>query len=512
MRFGRWLRRYWPETLLFMAVALPWLSLFALGLVWLWQGGHVWVWAMAAAVLGLLAWPLSISVQRRANAEARLALGDLAAPSSGWNAVERDAWAEVLAIADVTAPFFFTETEPLITSARDIVEVVARRFHPGARTAWAHFSLPEFLLLTERLSRDVRREALRHIPAVRAMRLSHLLWVHRQNERYGPVAQTGWRMGFGLWRVIRAALNPLQAAGQETSGLFMEKTTRVLSYRLRAYATRLLVLEIGRASIDLYSGRLALSDEDLRAARESDMAATADAVVPIRIVLIGQVNAGKSSLLNALAQEIRCAVGPLPTTSNATEHLLDLDGRPCVMVVDLPGLGESTDTSAELLVQAERADLIMWVASATQPARGPDRKRLDDFRAWADAQLARRPPPVVLALTHVDELRPAVEWTPPYDITAPAAGPKSRAIRAAVNAAARALDLRVDAIVPVAMPPGRESYNIDALWARIAIELDEAKLVQLDRLRVGQQGLSLRELAHQLGHASRTIVKGIVKA
>jgi hypothetical protein len=42
MRFGRWLRRYWPETLLFLAVALPWLSLFALGLVWLWQGGHVW--------------------------------------------------------------------------------------------------------------------------------------------------------------------------------------------------------------------------------------------------------------------------------------------------------------------------------------------------------------------------------------------------------------------------------------------------------------------------------------
>jgi hypothetical protein len=34
MKFGQWLRRYWPETLLFMAVALPWLSLFALGLVW----------------------------------------------------------------------------------------------------------------------------------------------------------------------------------------------------------------------------------------------------------------------------------------------------------------------------------------------------------------------------------------------------------------------------------------------------------------------------------------------
>jgi predicted GTPase len=511
MRFGPSLRRYWPETLLFMAVALPWMSVFALGLVWLWQGGHVLIWALAAAALGLLAWPLSTLVSRRANEEARLALGDLAAPSRPWNAVERDAWAEVLQIADATPPFSFTSMEALVTSARNIVEVVAHRFHPETHTAWARFSLPEFLLLTERLSRDVRREALRHIPAVRAMRLSHLLWVHRQNARYGAAAQTGWRLGFGVWRVIRAALNPLQAAGQETSGLFFEKTTRVLSYRLRAYATRLLVLEIGRASIDLYSGRLALSDEDLRAAREHDSIADAEAVRPIRIILIGQINAGKSSLLNALAEEIRGVVGPLPATTSATEHLIDLDGRPCVVLVDLPGFNENTETTTEVLAQAERADLIMWVASAMQPARDPDRKRLDAFRAWANAQIARRPPPVLLVLTHVDELRPAMEWTPPYDITAPAR-PKARAIRAAVDAVARALDLPVDAVVPIAMPLGREVYNIDALWARIAGELDEAKLVQLDRLRVGQRGLSLRELANAFGHAGQTVIKGIVKA
>jgi uncharacterized protein len=66
------------------------------------------------------------------------------------------------------------------------------------------------------------------------------LWVQRQNERYGGAAQTGWRIGFGIWRIVRAALNPLQAVGQATSGMFMEKTARVLSYRLRAYATRLL--------------------------------------------------------------------------------------------------------------------------------------------------------------------------------------------------------------------------------------------------------------------------------
>ena len=45
MSMGRSLRRFWPELLLFLAVALPWLSLLALGMVWLWQGGRVWMWA-----------------------------------------------------------------------------------------------------------------------------------------------------------------------------------------------------------------------------------------------------------------------------------------------------------------------------------------------------------------------------------------------------------------------------------------------------------------------------------
>ncbi|HEY2183968.1 MAG TPA: hypothetical protein VGH39_03140, partial [Xanthobacteraceae bacterium] len=194
MNLGVFFRRYWQEILLVLLVTLPWLSLLLLGIVWLWQGRHVAAWAITSAALGLLAWPLSKSVRRRANAQARHALGDLAEPERGWNAVERDAWSEVLAIADATAPFSFLEFDPLVDRARETVEAVARRFHPHARSAWSQFRFPELLLLTERLSRDVRREALRHIPGIRTIKLSQVMWVQQQTDQYGAVAHKGWQL------------------------------------------------------------------------------------------------------------------------------------------------------------------------------------------------------------------------------------------------------------------------------------------------------------------------------
>ena len=476
--------------------------------LWLWQTGRIWIWAIVAAVLGLVAWPLLRLVRRRANAEARLALGDLSEPSRAWTARERDAWSEVLAIASKTDAFWFTEIEPLAASARQTIEAVSRRFHPNDPTAWAKFTLPELLLLTERVSHDLRREALRSMPGARDITLSRVLWFKQQYERYGPVMQTSVALG-----LRRVAGGPHSAQSDRGRGPGVQpglqrQDRRCDFYRLRAMVTQEFVLTVGRAAIDLYSGRLALSDEDLHAARTQELATAAGPVGPVRLVLIGQVSAGKSSLVNALAQESRSAVGPLPTTARVAEYRLEQAGRPAVSLVDMPGLEDGAE--AEFLEQVERADLVVWVASATQPARDTDRKGLAAVRAWAAAQLTRRVPPIVLALTHIDELRPASEWQPPYDIVAPA-GPKARSIRAAINSVAKVLDLSAAAIVPVAMPPEREPYNIDTLWAAIALELDEAKLVQLDRLRVGRQGLSLRQLAEQLGQAGRYVVQRLAR-
>jgi hypothetical protein len=224
-------------------------SLLVLGIAWLWQGGYVWIWALAAGSIGLLSWPLWYSVKRRSKQEARTALGDLAEPSRGWNVVERDAWTRVLSIADETPPLNFLELDPVLAVAQSTIAAVARRFHADAEDAWARFSLPaEAMQLGERLCRrDIRREALHRIPGVRTVKLSHMLWLQSQSERAWSGGASGLEIGYGIWRGARRD-QPLQAVGQGRSAAWCSTRPPGVGSRCACDPMRRasLVLEVGR--------------------------------------------------------------------------------------------------------------------------------------------------------------------------------------------------------------------------------------------------------------------------
>jgi tRNA modification GTPase len=91
-----------------------------------------------------------------------------------------------------------------------------------------------------------------------------------------------------------------------------------------------------------------------------------------RIVIAGPPNAGKSSLLNALAQRDAAIVAAeAGTTRDAIEVHLDLAGLP-VIVTDTAGIRE-TEGAVEAegvrraIAHAEGADLVLWVVDATAP-------------------------------------------------------------------------------------------------------------------------------------------------
>jgi hypothetical protein len=126
------------------------------------------------------------------------------------------------------------------------------------------------------------------------------------------------------------------------------------------------------------------------------------------------------------------------------------------------------------------ADLLLWVCAAHRPDRGAERKKLDAVRAWQAERLDRRPPPLLVAVSHIDQLRPPREWQPPYDLRDPRST-KAANIRAAVATVAGDLAVPVAAVIPVCLAEGRV-YNVDdALWAAILERQDEAGKVRFLR-------------------------------
>ena len=96
----------------------------------------------------------------------------------------------------------------------------------------------------------------------------------------------------------------------------------------------------------------------------------------VRLVVAGPPNAGKSSLVNALAGEARAIVTHIPgTTRDLIEVPLSIGGVP-VTLVDTAGLRESADTVEAIGIglarrALERSDILLWLGRAEESPRHP---------------------------------------------------------------------------------------------------------------------------------------------
>lgn len=97
----------------------------------------------------------------------------------------------------------------------------------------------------------------------------------------------------------------------------------------------------------------------------------------IRVALFGRTNVGKSSLLNALLQEARAIVTPVPgTTRDTIEEIITYKGIP-LRIVDTAGLGTPSDEVEAIGMQRtekeiERAEVRLWVIDGSCPLTTED--------------------------------------------------------------------------------------------------------------------------------------------
>ncbi|WP_438433614.1 tRNA uridine-5-carboxymethylaminomethyl(34) synthesis GTPase MnmE [Gorillibacterium sp. sgz500922] len=108
----------------------------------------------------------------------------------------------------------------------------------------------------------------------------------------------------------------------------------------------------------------------------------------ITTAIVGRPNVGKSSLLNALAQENRAIVTDIPgTTRDVIEEYVTMNGIP-LKLLDTAGIRETEDVVERIGVERslgalDEADLILFMLNGSEPLSDDELKRLEDLRERA---------------------------------------------------------------------------------------------------------------------------------
>jgi predicted GTPase len=429
-------------------------------------------------------------------------------PLAHWTDRDRAAWKlveeQVDAVTRVTVDDV-SDVRKYAADAQTMALAVARIYHPDATDPFGHLTLPEILACVELVAQDLTELVGKYVPGSHLIRINDLDHVQRAADWYTKTRNAYW--------LASAVLDPIRTGFQVAAtrlgvtAPWQKLRENVLHWFYTAY-----LRELGRYLVELNSGRLKVGVKRYRelmggAVNRDAESSERNGSPPITLAVIGQVKAGKSSLVNALLGEQRAAADVLPSTEGVTCYQLT---EPAPLdLLDTAGYGQSgSDDTASAQEAVAIADLVLYVAPARSAARATDLSILDRFAESAGKTPHLRRPPVVLVLTHIDLLTPATEWAPPYDWQG--SRPKEVSVREAWAAATEVFGDRVMAVVPVCAAPGREYGVRTDLLAAIAGLLGEARGVAvLKTLHAEAEAGQSRKVVGQVVNVGREAFRAL---
>lgn len=491
-------------------LSIPYLVLIALGSLWLYQRHWLWQWIVLSGVCVTAGWGLVHWLRRR-----RPLMTDLPSEASGdWPPAGHQAWDEVNALAErieqERPPL--DSPEALWRLLREVLQTVALHYHPKSRRALLEIPVPHVLRIVELVAADLRAAFSEHVPGAHILTLHDFRRLSQLASWYEPL--------YFVYRVVAFGLNPVSGVLRELRDAATGQLYHASTDEVKRWAIGFCVRKAGYYAIQLYSGQLVLDEVEFRdyQSRRGRSDVERDearrqilAEEPLRIVVVGQVKSGKSSLVNALFGQMRAATDVVPRTRGVEPYLLEREGIPRAIVLDTAGYA-GTETTSEAFEQLREplldCDLLLLVCSARSAARASDRRLLDAMRDYFQEHPERIAPPLVVAVSFVDQLRPVSEWEPPYDLQRPAS-PKAVQMRELLETVRADLALTPEQVaVPVCLAPGRE-YNVEeALAPAILFSATEAQRVKYLRcLRHFHQEAYWAQLWRQAVNSGRVVWK-----
>jgi uncharacterized protein len=541
-----------PRTLVLLSLMLlPVLVYLALGGYTLWQSGVLaWVWWLLP-----VCWGVTWIVARLWKTEA--IHEDQSIRAAGhWTDRDRKAveivhafqrQVDSVSMQQLTDPHFYVD------QVKSLSLQLAQHYHPQAEDPFSARTAPEVVAAVRLAIDDLERWMLKSAPGSRMLTIKQWRMLQHAPKWLQRLQQAGWAASI--------LINPANIASYYSSKVTIQPVTTELQTELLTVIYLRFLRQMGFYLIEMNSGRLRAGADAYRHAfaRSADASpqetraphpepspaaatdtAAIDTTAPgsamndpaqprtrasgsdpsplsdateIRIALVGQVNAGKSSLINLLTGADHAQVDSLPATRQVQQVRFEVaDSGVTMTLLDTPGYGEAGASAGQLeaIESALRtADAVLLIMDAHSPARKADVQTLQDVTSWYQQNPQFKQPPVLGVLTHVDLLPPALQWDPPYDWKHPTTV-KAERIAAAVAYARELFGASLVDVIPVcsATEPSRRWGIVDSLLPKLTNMLDDAHATAL--LRAFEQRLDeqpWRTLLRQIKQGSGQLLQ-----
>jgi uncharacterized protein len=371
---------------------------------------------------------------------------------------------------------------------RALIEAVAHIYNPQVKYPLLNIYVPQAYTLLRGTVDDLDQWMQKLAPALNQMTIGQVYQAYEVYQKLEPSARRVWQ----AWNWAQWVLNPVTALARTASQGHSNRANRELLLNLGQIMREAALRNLARQAISLYSGMATTTDRPLPIATQPKLqtqtlreilaqAETPETLEqkPVNILLVGRTGAGKSSLINTLFVENKAAVDLLPSTDRIQDYHWQATSGETLTLWDSPGyeqMGRS-DLREEVLAEARRADLLLLVTPALDPALEADLEFLKSVKAAATDL------PTIAIVTQVDRLRPVREWQPPYDWQT-GDRPKEKAIREATAYRAELLGTYCHTVLPLVtgdLNTGRIAWGTEALSIVLLEAISPAKQFRLAR-------------------------------
>lgn len=500
----------WPWILIGILAGLPFLSLLGIGFYWLWQQHLLLYWLSLSASCSGIAWIIAHSL-RKYQTKSKPGLKYKIAAIQKDSDLEETIWQEILIFAEQSKQnksLDISKLDTWLQIGQNVLSMVAKQYRPKTKTPELDIPITDLLHIIEKISHDMHAQISTHVPFSHLLTVATGLNFQTELEHFNNVNT--------LIRLGRMFVNPLGGVINESKAYAQNKVLDIAVPHLQQWLIDIYIQQVTEYAILLYSGRLTKIDQQNLTVSTDTRQQTVRAeqhqeqqkVEPLRILIAGQINAGKSTLLNTLFDTPVAATDSVSCTPAVMPYKLERNNELSALIFDTPGYTEVSNCLTDNLHLLSKTDMLLLVCSANNAARKADKFFLTTWQNYFTMHPQLKEPPIIVVVTHIDKLRPFREWQPPYDWETPN-NTKAQNIQAALYGLATDLNLPQDTpYIPLCLT--EENYNLESLILAIGQHMDTAQRTRLLRIiKTSKESQKWPQLWQQLGNSGRWMLKRV---